>query len=140
MKTVVCHSGGMDSSICLAIAMRDCGAENVYSLGFDFGQRHVFELQCGARICEQWGIPRKVINLPMYREITTNALLDEAMEIEHLAGKPANTMVVARNGTFSWLSRLLCGSCQSLHPSTLGLGSLRHRIGLSRLFLESIWT
>ena len=40
-KAVVVHSGGMDSSICLALAVEQFGAENVLSLSFTYGQRHL---------------------------------------------------------------------------------------------------
>ena len=46
-------SGGLDSSTCLAIAQKqgfDC-----YCLAFDYGQRHIVELQAAARIAKQLG-------------------------------------------------------------------------------------
>ena len=37
-QAVVVHSGGMDSSICLALAVEKHGAENVLSMTFTYGQ------------------------------------------------------------------------------------------------------
>lgn len=123
MKTVVCHSGGMDSSICLALALQNHGAENVYALTYSFGQRHAIELERSAYICSQWGVKHKVLDIPMLREITSSALLDETIEIEHLKGQPANTMVVGRNGLFVRLAAIYADhvGASSIYIGVLGL-------------------
>ena len=38
-RAVLCLSGGMDSSVCAALAVRDFGAENTAALHIDYGQR-----------------------------------------------------------------------------------------------------
>lgn len=123
MKTVVCHSGGMDSSICLALAIRDYGLDNVYAFTYSFGQRHSLELERSSFICSQWGVKHKTIDLPMLREITSSALLDETIEIEHEVGKPANTMVVGRNGLFVRLAAIYADhvGASSVFIGVLGL-------------------
>lgn len=47
-KAVCLLSGGLDSSICLALAKREGYA--CYALSFDYGQRHRSELQAAARV------------------------------------------------------------------------------------------
>lgn len=47
-KAVCLLSGGLDSSTCLAVALRE-GYE-CYALSFDYGQRHRTELQAAARV------------------------------------------------------------------------------------------
>ena len=43
-KAIVVHSGGMDSSLCLALAIKEFGKENVLSVSFTYNQRHSIEL------------------------------------------------------------------------------------------------
>ena len=45
---VVVLSGGQDSTTCLALALKSYSA--VYTIGFQYGQRHEVELQCRSRI------------------------------------------------------------------------------------------
>ena len=42
MKAVVLLSGGMDSTTTLAMALKEC--DEVYTISFDYGQKHRFEL------------------------------------------------------------------------------------------------
>lgn len=39
-KSLVIFSGGQDSTTCLYWAIKNYGAENVYAIAFDYGQRH----------------------------------------------------------------------------------------------------
>lgn len=97
-KAVVVHSGGMDSSICLALAVEKYEAKNVLSLSFTYGQRHSNELNCAERICKDWGIDHRVINLDCLQEITDNALMNPQMEIESNKANGPTTLVMGRNG------------------------------------------
>ena len=62
-KAIVVHSGGMDSSLCLALAVDQFGAENVLSMSFSYGQRHTKELEMAQIICKEWNVDNTVINL-----------------------------------------------------------------------------
>lgn len=97
-KAIVIHSGGMDSSLCLALAKEQLGAENILSMSFTYGQRHSAELEAAKKICQDWGIDHKVVNLDCLQEITSNALTDKAINIEHKTGEAPNTLVMGRNG------------------------------------------
>ena len=46
---IVLSSGGLDSTTCLAIAKSD-GFKNLYSLTFDYGQRHRHELTAAQNV------------------------------------------------------------------------------------------
>jgi 7-cyano-7-deazaguanine synthase len=60
MKRAVCLlSGGLDSSTCLAYAIRE-GFE-CYALSFDYGQRHRVELDAAARVAAVLGAKRHLI-------------------------------------------------------------------------------
>lgn len=116
-KAVVSHSGGMDSSICLALAIRDFGKENVLSLSFDYGQRHNPEIYQAAKICKEWGVDHSVVPLQFLQQITSNALLDHSIPIKEDSTAPQpNTFVVGRNGLMARLA--------AIHTHQLGARSL----------------
>lgn len=61
MKAIILLSGGLDSTLNLALALengRDCIA-----LSFDYGQKHKIELQAAAKIAAFYNIPHKIIKI-----------------------------------------------------------------------------
>ena len=52
---IVLLSGGLDSATCLAIAVSE-GFRPVYTLAFDYGQRHRHELVASKQIAEHYGV------------------------------------------------------------------------------------
>jgi 7-cyano-7-deazaguanine synthase len=58
-KAVVLSSGGLDSTTVMAIA-KDEGYD-IYALSFDYGQRHVFELQAAKRIAEHYKAKARLV-------------------------------------------------------------------------------
>lgn len=105
-KAVVIHSGGMDSSICLALATKEFGKENVLSLSFTYCQRHSNELDQAEKICREWGGDHVVVNIDSLQEITDNALINSSLKIEHTKDQPPNTLVVGRNGLMARLGAI----------------------------------
>lgn len=105
-KAIVIHSGGMDSSICLALAIKEFGVENVESLTFCYDQRNSTELQASEKICKDWGVDRTVIQIDILNQITSNALIDRNIPIEHTQGKAPNTLVLGRNGLMARLGAI----------------------------------
>lgn len=110
-KAIVVHSGGMDSSLCLYLAIEQFGAENVLSMSFTYGQRHSNELDQAQLICKEWNVDNIVVNLDCLTEITNNSLTNHELSIENTDGVP-NTMVVGRNG--------LMARVASIHANQLG--------------------
>jgi 7-cyano-7-deazaguanine synthase len=109
-KAVVIHSGGMDSSLCLALAIREFGAENVLSLSFSYNQRHSIELQQAARICFDWSVDHTVLNIDCLEKITKSALIGSVEPIHHRVGQVPNTIVIGRNGLMAHI-----GGIQAQH-------------------------
>lgn len=97
-KAIVIHSGGMDSSLCLASAIREFGSENILSLSFIYGQRHLSELKQAQKICSDWNVDHVELSIDCLEEITTSALIGNAIPIAHQPGSPPNTLVTGRNG------------------------------------------
>ncbi len=52
IKAVCLLSGGLDSSTCLGLAVRE--GFSCYALSFDYGQRHRIELECAARVARHF--------------------------------------------------------------------------------------
>ncbi|MEC7840493.1 MAG: 7-cyano-7-deazaguanine synthase QueC [Chlamydiota bacterium] len=111
-KAVVVHSGGMDSSICLAHACREFGSENVLSISFSYSQRHSNELIQAKKICKKWAVDNVVLSIDCLNQITDNALMNSSIQIIHNENSSPNTLVVGRNGLMARLS--------AIHANSLG--------------------
>lgn len=104
-KAVVVLSGGQDSAICLALAAKRHGAENVAAITFRYGQRHALETKFARGLARHFGISRhKVLTLGFYRQLTTNALMDHARKIEWRTGSTCPTTVVEGRNAFFLLA------------------------------------
>lgn len=63
-RALVLLSGGLDSTVCLGVALRD--GHEAWTLSFDYGQRHRAELGAAAAVADAYGIPasrRRVVDL-----------------------------------------------------------------------------
>lgn len=63
---LVLLSGGLDSTVCLALAIRDAplrGTPAPVGLTFDYHQRHRVEIERAARACAHFGIEQLVVEL-----------------------------------------------------------------------------
>ncbi len=120
-QAIVLHSGGMDSSICLALAIRDFGRENVLSLSFCYHQRHSPELIQAQQICRAWNVDHKELDLEFLAQITDNALTNPQLTIQHLENQPPNSLVIGRNGLMAQIA-----------------GIQAHQLGARRLYLGVI--
>lgn len=81
-SALVLHSGGLDSSVCLAEAIAEHGAANVKSLGIDYGQRHVKELEFAQALCDYYGVAREIVKLPRIEGVM---LTDTNIEIPNIS-------------------------------------------------------
>lgn len=117
-KAVVLSSGGIDSTTTLAMAKVE-GYE-VYSLSFNYGQRHAWELQAAERVAKALGVKEHLILDLDLKKIGGSALTD-AIEVpkgrsaeEIKQGIPV-TYVPARNTIFlsyalAWAEQLMAGA------------------------------
>lgn len=111
-KAVVVHSGGMDSSICLASAIKEFGCDAVQSVTFHYGQRHLPEIRQAQKICRDWNVDHVIFEIPCLKAITNDALVNHSLEITRSEASLPNTLVVGRNG--------LMGRLASIHAHDLG--------------------
>ena len=109
-KAIVLLSGGLDSTVVLALALAQ--GKTCHALSFDYGQRHLVELEAAKKITAMYQIPHKIIKIdpsafgkssltarhtsdPVDLKIPENRNLKEIEE----QGIP-NTYVPARNTLF----------------------------------------
>lgn len=98
-NAIVLVSGGLDSTTTLAIA-QDLGFD-CYALSFDYGQRHISELNAAKKVAESFNVnDHKIINIDM-GQIGGSALTDPSIDVPETSseGIPV-TYVPARNTIF----------------------------------------
>lgn len=62
-KALVLSSGGVDSTTCVSIAVKDLGAENVTTVSVFYGQKHSKELECADQVAKFYKVNHKIIDL-----------------------------------------------------------------------------
>lgn len=112
-KAIVIHSGGMDSSICLALAIQEFGSENVISLSFNYTQRHSIETIQAKKITSFWNVEHTILTIDVLAQITKNALTDLKLPIEHKQNEAPNTLVVGRNGLMARIGAIFATKHQA---------------------------
>lgn len=78
-SVVVIYSGGMDSFTLLHLAR--ARGYRVYALSFDYGQRHVRELDCARKVCTDLGIEHKVIDIRAMSEVMSGSSLTSDIDV-----------------------------------------------------------
>lgn len=101
MKAVVLLSGGLDSTVCMAVAA-DAGHE-LLPISFDYQQRHSRELASARAVADHYGVSHHLVIATNMAAIGGSALTDAAIDVP--AGDAARsdipvTYVPARNLIF----------------------------------------
>ena len=111
-------SGGQDSTTCLYQSISEYGRAWLRAIGFNYGQRHVEELEAAKEICADLRIPYKVIDLPILKQLTSNSITDPGIPIDKKmpASGPPNTNVDGRN--------LIFLSCAAIYAKNHGITDL----------------
>lgn len=110
MKALVLFSGGVDSSTCLAMAVKKYGAENVIALSIFYGQKHDREISAADAVAEFYGVEHIKLDLSLIFDFSDCSLLSRSEEeiphesyaeqLEKTDGAPVSTYVPFRNGLF----------------------------------------
>ena len=103
LKAVCLLSGGLDSSVCLALA-RSQGFE-CYALSLDYGQRHRVELQSAKRVAQSLGAPQHLvvpIDLRVFggSALTSDVAVPKGRSVDQMTAEIPITYVPARNTVF----------------------------------------
>ncbi len=128
MKALVLTSGGVDSATCLALAVKEYGAENVLALAVFYGQKHKKELEYSKKIAEYYHVKFQVLDLSLIFAGSDCSLLAQnpdaeipktsyAEQLAATDGKPVSTYVPFRNGLFlaSAASIALSNQCEIIY-------------------------
>ena len=93
-SVLVVLSGGMDSTVCAALAVRDFGAGHVAALHIDYGQRtERRERRAYQDICDRLGILKRLaVETLFFRAIGGSALTDERIAVPQ-AGPEVGTEI-----------------------------------------------
>ncbi len=115
-KAVVLSSGGVDSTTVMAIAKNQ--GYSLYSLSFNYGQRHSFELESARKVSSFFNVKEHMIIDINLRQIGGSSLTDnmdvpKGREEQEIASEIPVTYVPARNTIFlsyalAWAEVLEC--------------------------------
>jgi 7-cyano-7-deazaguanine synthase len=96
-NALVVFSGGQDSSTCLFWAKKNF--KRCFAMCFDYGQKHVVEIEQAKKIAEIAEIPLRIMQIPFINQLSHSALTDFSVQIETEKSVNAlpNTFVPGRN-------------------------------------------
>ena len=110
MKVLVLSSGGVDSSTCLGLAVKEYGSENVVALSIYYGQKHDKEVRAADAVAEYYNVEHIKLDLSKMFEYSDCSLLAHSdkeipkesygEQVKKTDGKPVSTYVPFRNGLF----------------------------------------
>tara|TARA_R110001592_G_scaffold67059_1_gene205841 strand:+ start:14943 stop:15638 length:696 start_codon:yes stop_codon:yes gene_type:complete len=78
-KVVVIYSGGMDSFTLLNQAIAQ--GKRVYALSFNYGQKHAKELHYAQKVCDDLGLPHKIVDITPIHQLLMGSSLTDDIEI-----------------------------------------------------------
>lgn len=94
-KSVVVMSGGLDSTTLLYWVINR--GYRPYALSFDYGQRHVKELECARKTCRRLGVKHTIVDLRGIRGLLASSALtnqDVRVPEEHYSHESQKATVV----------------------------------------------
>jgi len=116
-KAVVVFSGGQDSTTCLLWALTQY--EEVYTVTFDYGQRHIEEIKCAEEIAKELNVPFKVLDMQLINQLSPNALTRSDIAVtEGADGELPSTFVPGRNHLFLSFAAVYAQSIGARHIIT----------------------
>lgn len=91
---VVIYSGGMDSFTLLHLARAQ--GRTVHALSFNYGQRHVRELDCARSVCAELGIDHRLVDITSIHQLLQGSSLtgEEPVPEGHYADTSMKSTVV----------------------------------------------
>jgi 7-cyano-7-deazaguanine synthase len=130
-SAIVLFSGGQDSTTCLGWALEQF--DKVYTIGFNYGQRHSIEMNCRPIILEKIKAVKetwekklasdKIITFDFLEDICNTALTNSSLDIATDSTGLPNTFVPGRNLLFlnataayaytCGISDIIMGVCQT---------------------------
>lgn len=95
-KAIVLSSGGVDSTVCVAMAIKKHGKKNVATTSIFYGQKHRKELDCAKAVADYYGVPHYEFDVSSILQFSNCSLLaNSTQQIEH----KSYDQQIAENGT-----------------------------------------
>lgn len=115
-------SGGLDSTVAMAVAINQFGASNVIAVSVDYGQRHITELDHAKQVCDYYNIKHEIMTIT---DMPASMLTDESAEVPNasyadLPEGVSPTYVPFRNGQL--LSKIAARASTYEGPSVIFAG------------------
>lgn len=118
MKAIVLFSGGIDSTVCLALAVKECGKNNVKAVSVNYGQKNIHELNQAKKIIDYYNVDHEIVDLTNIFSNNKNCSMIKGnkeipkesyeKQVENKKDdKPVSTNVPFRNG-------LMLSACASI--------------------------
>jgi 7-cyano-7-deazaguanine synthase len=104
-EAVILFSGGQDSTTCLYWAKKQFS--KIYAIGFNYGQKHIIELEAAQKICDREKINYKIFNV--------NELLNVNNETNLRLTDGRNALFITIAGIYAkslGINDLITGTCQ----------------------------
>ena len=119
-KALVLSSGGVDSTTCLGLAVKNFGADNVVSVTMYYGQKHKKELECARAVADYYQVKHIELDLSVIFQHSNCPLLshstedipegDYAEQVSRDKNGKVATYVPFRNGLFLSTAATLAAS------------------------------
>ena len=123
-KALVLSSGGVDSTTCVGIAVKDVGSENVSTVSVFYGQKHNKELECAEKVAEFYNVKHYVLDLSNVLQYSNCSLMKNSTEeipmmsyadqIKKNGEGKVSTYVPFRNGL---MLSAVAALAQSIYPN-----------------------
>ena len=116
-KALVVFSGGQDSTTCLFWAIKNF--EEVEVVTFNYGQRHVIEIECAKEIADELNVHHHILDMSLLNQLAPNALTRADMDVKDgTDGELPSTFVPGRNLIFLSFAGVLAKQINARHIIT----------------------
>ncbi|WP_456274433.1 7-cyano-7-deazaguanine synthase QueC [Bacillus sp. AK031] len=115
-KALVVFSGGQDSTTCLIWAKKEFA--EVEAVTFNYGQRHIDELECAKEIAEELDVPHHILDMSLLNQLAPSALTRTNESITEKEGELPSTFVPGRNLLFLSFAGVLAKNIGAKHIIT----------------------
>jgi 7-cyano-7-deazaguanine synthase len=105
VRSVVLLSGGVDSTTCLAIAIREGSADGTTAVSYAYGQKHSAEIEHAAQVAAYYGVKHRILEIPRLFQASNSTLIEGGADnptvaYEDLDDGVSPAYVPFRNGVF----------------------------------------
>lgn len=115
-EAVVLTSGGQDSTTCLVWALNNF--KKVHAISFFYNQKHSNEIDIAKRICAQFGVDLKIVDISFMKDLVVSNLFKDTPDVRGVHSQNADvpaSFVPYRNLLFVTLASAWAGTVGARH-------------------------